>query len=265
MDLKLESPQIILQEEFNRRKRINDRYSLRMLARKLDLPPGRVSELLSGKRKMTQKTAEKIANRLGYDPDQRKQLFDALKYSNGNFELEESIEENDFKPLDSDSFYVIADWYHFAILSLMELDDFDSTEKWIADRLGISIVQVKSALQRLQRLGLIATNHDGKWVQQQENTTTTHDLESVALKMSHKQSLEQAIDAIDNISVDLRDITSMTMAIDLERLPKAKLLIKNFRRQLCAFLEGTPQKNEVYNLNIQLIPVTKPQQERNKK
>ncbi|MCO4755645.1 MAG: TIGR02147 family protein, partial [Bacteriovoracaceae bacterium] len=74
------------------------------------------------------------------------------------------------------------------------------------------------------------------------------------LKRFHKQHIGKSLNAIDNVPVELRDITTMTMAIDIEKLPDAKELIKKFRRDLCNFLEND-KKNNVYNLNIQLIPL----------
>ena len=56
--------------------------------------------------------------------------------------------------------------------------------------------------------------------------------------------------------MELRDFTSMTMAIDPEKLTEAKKKIREFRRGLSEFLEAG-KKEEVYRLNIQLVPVTK--------
>jgi hypothetical protein len=48
----------------------------------------------------------------------------------------------------------------------------------------------------------------------------------------------------------------MTMAIDPRKLPLAKTLIREFRFRLAELLE-TGNRTEVYNLNVQLVPVTK--------
>jgi hypothetical protein len=90
---------------------------------------------------------------------------------------------------------------------------------------------------------------------------TTQDIESAALKRSHAQSLEQVIEALNVVPAQLREINSTTMAISLRRLPEAKKLIRQFQRKLCAFLEcnddASEAREEVYNLNVQLVPVSK--------
>ena len=47
----------------------------------------------------------------------------------------------------------------------------------------------------------------------------------------------------------------MTMAIYPKKLPMAKTMIRDFREQLCQYLE-TDNKTEVYELAIQLFPKT---------
>ncbi len=68
--------------------------------------------------------------------------------------------------------------------------------------------------------------------------------------------LEKALTAIDVVPQDEKDITSMTMAIDESKIPEAKKRIKAFRRQLCEFLE-TGKQTRVFNLGIQLYPISK--------
>ena len=50
----------------------------------------------------------------------------------------------------------------------------------------------------------------------------------------------------------------MTLAIDPEKIPEAKLIIREFRKKMGSLLNsGT--KREVYQLGIQFYPVTKVQ------
>ena len=49
-----------------------------------------------------------------------------------------------------DHFSVISEWYHFAILSLAETQDFKSYPAWIAGRLGISQKDAKAAVLTLK-------------------------------------------------------------------------------------------------------------------
>jgi len=220
---------------------------MRAFASSLQLPPGRLSEVFSGKRPITAKMAQKIAQNLAASSDWHQAFSDSVRNSK---------QIKNYKLIDSDEFAIIADWYHFAILSLMETDDFSSKPQWIAKRLGISKVQVELAIDRLHRLQFIKRDDKGHLSLQLDQAATTSDIPSGALKASHKQTLEQAIDSLETVNVLSRDITSMSMAIDPKRLPEAKKMIRDFRRKLAHFLEQG-ERTEVYNLNIQVVPVTK--------
>lgn len=66
-------------------------------------------------------------------------------------------------------------------------------------------------------------------------------MSSSAHKNLQRQILQKAIDAIDNAHADEKDITAMTMAIDIKKNPEARKLIAKFRRDLCAYLEHGQQ------------------------
>ncbi|OGQ36062.1 MAG: hypothetical protein A3F16_01735 [Deltaproteobacteria bacterium RIFCSPHIGHO2_12_FULL_43_9] len=264
MDIVSVAPKLWLQEEFNRRRSKNPSYSLRAFANYLKLPPGRLSQILTDKRALTPNLGEKISERLGFDPLTKqkfiqcikiqKQRKNATKIANKLSSKQDS--DDDFQAVDMDKFYLIADRYHFALLSLIQTEDFKNDTKWIAKRLNISVVQVRSAFERLQRLNLIKKEKNQFKLTSQKGITTSHDVSSTALRKSHHQALDQAKISLDQDPVETRDFTSITMAIDPNKLHIAKEMIKNFRRKLCKILESE-NKKEVYDLNIQLVPVTR--------
>lgn len=243
-----------LANEFLKRRKKNPRYSLRSFAQKTGISSGRLSEILSGKRRLTARLCERVADGLLLSPEQRETLAQLL--AKGRRAQVASVSPA-FKPVNADVFKAIADWEHWALLSLLRTDDFHSDISWMAQRLGISVVEVRQALQRLLRLGLI-TREGSTYRRVSEHLTTTHEIPSAALKKSHVQSLKQAIACITDVPLELRDVTSVTMVIDPERLPEAKQLIREFRRQLAVIMENGAKK-EIYNLNIQFVPVSKPQ------
>ena len=223
--------------QFTRKKERNQAYSLRSFARFLGVPSGRLSELMNGKRGITPKMAIRFAKQLGENPDQ--------------FQMEQSP----YSRLSDDKFEALSDSLHIALLSLVETTNFDSRIESICARLNAKPFEVHGALERLERLGLLSQVNNC-WISTKKNLETSHDVASAALRKSHKQTLEQSIDALDQVDLSQRDITSITMAIDVKKIPLAKEMIRKFRRELAAILE-TDERTEVYNLNVQLVPVSK--------
>lgn len=72
--------------------------------------------------------------------------------------------------------------------------------------------------------------------------------------------MKRAIEALDDVPIEERDITSMTMAIDVRKIQEAKKRIREFRKDMAAFLEEG-EATEVYSLNVQFIPITKKSRE----
>lgn len=245
-----------LRAEYISRRQRNSSYSLRSFAKNLGVPASRLSELLSGKRKLTPALGLKIADRLLLTPNLRDRLINGIRATHKNrLKIQQSAAQQEYKALSNDVFSTIADWYHFAILSLMETQTYKQDSRWIAQRLGISTVEVTGALDRLKRIGLLSDSN-GTLKPTHKQITTTHDVPSTALKKGHKQQIEMALAALLETPLEKRDITSMTMPINPKKLPLAKDLIRDFRRQMSQLLEDDAC-TEVYSLNVQLIPLSK--------
>ncbi|RYZ86847.1 MAG: TIGR02147 family protein [Proteobacteria bacterium] len=167
----------------------------------------------------------------------------------------EKNETAEISTLNLDTFSVISDWYHFAILDLTLIRGFKSDASWIARKLGIKKFEAIGAIERMKRLGLLVED-DGKLKKGQAfYSNYSEGVTSAALKEYQRQVIRKAMQAIDSCPQDRKDITSMTIAANSKKLKQAKEKIKNFRRELCEFLE-TGEKDSVLHLAVQLYPVT---------
>lgn len=241
-----------VREFYLKRKRKNPALSIRSFAKKVGIAPGALSEILAEKRALTRKSAVQIANNLNLSLTERTRL---LGYFERGLSQRIALKNSQYQELDEDEFKSIADWEHYALYTLIDTDDFRYDVPWIAKRLGISVVEVRAAIRRLERLGLVKVQENSLERIAPRIATTTDKL-SPALRLSHKQALHQAIDALEDVAIDLRDITSVTFSTDPKRLAEAKLLIKDFRRSFSKLME-TGEKKEVYQLQVCLIPLTK--------
>ncbi len=239
-----------LQKQFTDRCQRNPRYSLRAFAGLIGLDASTVSQILVGKRAPSKNALIRICDHLSASPKDLKIL--------GLMPIQEGSE--DFYQLSFDTFSVIADWYHFAILELTEVRSFKADAIWISQQLGISALEAKAALERLTRLNLLTTK-SGQCKKTHETLTNHTGINtSVARKTLQKQVVTKALAAIDEIPQEEKDITSITMAIDPKNLDKARDMIKKFRRELCSLLEEGEQ-TRVFNLAVQLYPISKKEEQ----
>lgn len=250
--MKLQTDQTYLQkillEDFSQRKVKNPSFSVRAYSKKLKISHSALSEILGGKRQVGLKVAERIADILMLDPQERARLLTAKP--------EKISRAREALQLKADRYAVIADWYHFAILSLLEVDDFQSSVEWIAKRLGIHKAQAQTAIERLERLEMIHISEKGEMQATGISFSSSDEIPSAAVRQTHHQYLELAKESLDRDSIQQRDFNAMTMAIDPAKLPEAKQRLRKFRDDLCAFLESG-EKKEIYQLCLQLFPLSK--------
>ncbi|MCB0413801.1 MAG: TIGR02147 family protein [Bdellovibrionales bacterium] len=242
-----ESFQLYLKSSFDELQSKNSSYSLRAFARKLEISPASLSEILNGKRKVSSQKAKKILERLCLPKAKIGKILGSL--------LAEQDSISAFEEISLDEFHVISDWYYFAVQSLSETQGFNPDPSWIAQRLNIKKVEAQKALDRLLDLGLLKKNKKGVLSSTSKSIATPTDQAHGALRKSHFQTLSLAEKSLEKDAVELRDFSNITIAMDPNDLPKAKKMIRDFRHRLCEVLESG-EKKEVYKLGIQLFSLS---------
>jgi len=243
-----------LNSEFERRKEINPRYSLRAYARSLSLDVSVLSRILANKTKMTSKVLFKISVPLSLTPEEY-QIYES-EILQHNKKRSSDKHNMGLHHLQVEEIKIIQDWYHYVILELTNLKDFEPSAEWISKRLSITELEAQLALERLVKLNLLIQNENGEFIAKpgpmtefQENFTT------IALRIRQKQVLLRAIEAMDLIGFHERDQSAVTIALDTDLIPEVKEKIKNFRRSLANFIDKKSiNKTRVYEISISLFP-----------
>ena len=149
----------------------------------------------------------------------------------------------------------ICHWICYATLSLMQTRDFESSEAYIAKRLGISIHETRAALLALQEAGQIDIK--GKPWKAKEPIRINNKVSTSLIRSFHRQLILKSLDAMENRSIEERDISSITFAMSPEKMSAAKAEIRKFRLKMSELFEEPGESTEVYNLTVQFTPITK--------
>ncbi len=237
------------------RKKLRPRYSLRALAQSLGISPATFSQVLSGKRRLTEKSAMKIAKCLGLSPLERDALLE-LCHKEDFPELPPPRDNTrDWTIVSDDLFRIISHWYHYAILEMTDIENHQGDPEWMGKKLGISLEDASSALNRLLKLGLLQRMPEGKLKRTSKPLTVGDNIPSEAIREHHLSQLLKASYSLRHHSMNERYFSSGTMAIDSKNLPKAQEAIKSFRRKLCKMLQGG-KPDRVYIASFQLFPAS---------
>lgn len=228
--------------ELLKKQEKNPSYSLRAFAKFLGVNPTTLSLFLNGKRNISSNTLQKIVEKLQIDEGTQQSLC-----------IEEN-NKNNYEELNFELLSTISDWFYFAILSLAETDGFKGDPRWIAKRLNISLEQAKTAFNRLIKYQLLVV--DGEKIRPSgKQLATTDQIMNMAVRRNHLQALDLARNSIENVDVEKRNFSAMTIATTPEKLEEAADKIRKFRRKITKFLESG-EKKEVYRLSIQLFPLS---------
>ena len=242
-------PQKILRAELSKRVRKNPKYSLRSFARASGVSHTVLSLVMNGKRPLSRKAAVKLAGFLSLPPEEQSLFTRRPDEAN-------APKDAAYRQISLDTFSVISEWYHLAILSLLELPRARFEARWIAHSLSIPESEVRLAMERLLRLELVEEISPGRFRQAGKPLKVENTVSTGATRLFHRQLLEKALEALETVPVEERDHSSMTLAIDPAHVPYARKRIQQFRRELAADLEAKGNPEVVYELAVQLFPVS---------
>lgn len=243
---------IILKDYLEDIRGRNPNYTMRSFAKKLEISSGALSEILKKNRRITRKQAEKIVSKLDLDNKQKQEFFEP-------FVIKEKIENigNDVpKKINQDNLE-IEHWKIFAILNLIETDNFIFDSSWIAKRLALRENEVREILDYLISEKLLVITKNSQLKRTINRLKTSDGQQSEKIKNGHLTNCDLAKRSIDGVPLEKRDFSSITMPIDPEKLPEAREIIRKFQSEIYALL-NTGSITEVYKLNIQLFPLTNP-------
>jgi len=255
-----------IKRAFSERCKHNPRYSLRAFARDLKLSPATLSYVMNGQKGLSMPVAQSVAASIGLNEKEAEIFCCLVESKHGRSKTARTIAQArlaqlEYHPkvatLQLDVFQTIADWYHLAILQLVQVKKIDSDTKWMANQLGIQVFEVETAIERLKRLELLLVD-DGHYRVSKEMVFAPDGVPSDAIRKFHRQVLEKAMQSISDQTIDERYLNTTLLPVKLSDLPQAKEKIRKFHREFDA--EFTPRAQDpgdhVYALAVQFFSLT---------
>lgn len=252
----------LLTRIFEEKKSKNKRYSMRSFANYLEMDPGLLSKYLNGKREIPTTFLESRADLLGIDEKELENIKKEIESKEviKSFRLKNPKEE--YTQVDIIHRDVIQNWQYYAILELMKVKSFRPEVSWVAQELHLREDYTKKLIDDLVTAKLLEIKEDGNWLDLTDGSST-HALSDEDINMANKESQRRILDlaklAIDEVTPEYREQSSMMMATNKKKIKEAKILIRDFRRKLCDFLEDLDEGEEydsIYQLSLSLFPLS---------
>ena len=240
--------------------------SLRTIAKKSGFSsPATISMIISGKRKLTIRSAEKLAIGLSLTGRAKKYLIQLSRVSSARSEAERKKAQGGLlrikalaepNVLDLMQYQFLSTWYYPVLYVLAGIKNFRRDDAKLAKRLGrgVSEKEIADAFTSLLALGLLSEK-EGIWKQEQGALSTAEDVKNIAVYHYHKKMSELAQEALA-LPLSQREFNGLSVAIPPNLLPEVKNRIRNFRNEMNSFLSAHEDASEVYQFNIQFFPLT---------
>jgi len=246
----------------------NPAYSVTAFARDTGLSQTLLSLIFSGQRTLTLDAAVQIIDRLALPPEQAITFLSKLHpffnrwpgslakkppdevTPSGLYRSPEFVEHR--VPFD-------LSWQEVWVLDLCSVAGFRPDIGWISKRLGVSLLDVQTAVELLIQKRFLKTLKDGRFVKSAQKINFVIEKGNPAVRKYHAEMMRRAQLSLEDQSdraIQSRWISSMTIAGNADS-------IGQLRQQLLAFEESVADhlakgaSRDLIQLNIQLFPVSK--------
>ncbi len=164
--------------------------------------------------------------------------------------------------LEKEKFDFLSKWYAVAIYVLVDLKNFKPDHAWISKRLGgkVTVSQVKETVENLLKLKMIEFDIVKGLKQVSGAITVADDTKSMAVYEYHHSMIRLASEALRKNTGAEREMNGATISIPKDKLPELKERIRAFRKEINQLASSYENPDEVYQLNVQLFPLTTPEE-----
>ena len=165
-----------------------------------------------------------------------------------------------YQPKD-EALKVYLNWQAVAIMEMIRLDGFKQDPQWIKDRFRgeVDVKGIQKFLQDLIRTGFVEKDNRGRLRLTNEANFAGGDVPSQMIQLYHQSVSQEAVKALYNVAVELREFAAITVGVDDADVQALKEEIREFRQRVLLRVKQNKTKH-VYQLNVQFFPLTEPAQ-----
>lgn len=242
-------------------------FSYRAFSKKAGMSsPNFLKLVIEGKRNLGPESVERFANALDLSTRETEFFRELVAFSQASSPAEKNEhfanlgkhrKHRRVRKLERSTFEYLSHWYYPAIRELVSCEGFREDPEWIAATLHPKITprQATTAIEVLLRLGLLARNDHGQLVQGDPLLSTGPEVRSLAIRNFHRQMIGRAIDALESIEVEEREISGTTVALDAEGFRLFKEKIHALRAELLELSAQQKGPTRVVQFNFQAFPL----------
>jgi uncharacterized protein (TIGR02147 family) len=258
-----------LKDFFEESKKKNPAFTHRYLSKSLGLStPNLVWLVMRGKRNMTLDLCKKLGIFLKHTIREQRYFKTMALFQNSK----DHEERNEYfsemlklrhifkiKNIEDEQFQYFSNWYNLVIRELVTYPDFKGNYADLGKMVSppVSEPQARESVKLLLRLGMIKKKA-GRYVQTEPLIGTAPEVKSTAIVNYHRTMAGLAASSYDRSEPDEHNITAVTLSMTKEKFVQLTRETTDYRKRVMALAQDGSKKTKVYQVNIQIFPVSKP-------
>lgn len=256
-----------LREWFEAKRKLSKAFSYRTFARKAGFASHAfLSEVIQGRRNLSEDSAEKCLGALGLAGDASKYFLILVRYGQETHTEKRSDLLSDLLRLQATrSIEHVTDrqaeyfthWIHMAIREVAVFSGLESPADMASLlRPPAKPEEVKASLEMLERLDLLRRKPQGGW-EYSFPRLTPGNIEPLVIRNLKRQMLHLAQDRLSDPESPDTHIAAVTLSVSRKRLSRIREILDRTRRELLAETATDDDRaDQVVQINFQLFPLS---------
>jgi uncharacterized protein (TIGR02147 family) len=258
-----------LRDFYREHKEKNPHFSHRYIAHKVGLKStGHFAQIVQGKVNISTSLIPRFIdllklNRKEGDYFENLVLFgQARTHDEKRRYYEKLLSHKGIRPrtLQPDQYAFYSRWYHTAVLEVIGLKpfrgDYRDLGRMVTPRISAS--EARESLELLKQLGLVRRHADGTCRKAEATISSGYDTRSVALNNFQIEMMLRAREAIDRFPGEERSLSTVTVGVSAREYREIIEELRAFRRRVLDIAKGADTAERIYQLNMQLFPLSEP-------
>lgn len=255
-----------MKDYYEARKRQNSFYSYRYMGKLLGMDPGFLVKVTQGKVSLPERAIAAVAKLCKLGETEAKYFEALVHYGRAktpaeiktHFEKLISLRGLESRPLEISQYVYYQKWHHSAIRSLLTFYDFRGDFAALAARIHptITAADAEESVRLLEELGILVRNKDGRYEVVGPPLTTGEKWRGAAVREFQLESLRLAQKSLVDDPKEIRDISTVTVAVRFSDLEEIRSRIRELRQSIMHMMNDSGDPDCVYQINFQVIPLT---------
>ncbi len=258
--------QEFLRDFYEGKKRENPYISYRYLGNRMHLDPGFLLKVMQGKHHLAQRSIPHLCAFFKFSQRESNYFEMLVRYNKAEtsseiklyFEQLMAFRQSRARPVEEFQYAFYQKWHHSAIHALLSIYEFKGGFKRLASLLtpSISAKQAQESIRLLMKIGMIKRGEDGVYRPIDAFVTSGEKWQSAAIHDFQKETINLSAQSLDLHPKEARDISTITVALSAKDLPEICKRIRQLRQSILT-LDNENKPDTVFQVNIQVIPVTR--------